>query len=116
MYYSKYAAEHHSITRYVDPRYTRTVVISPAVDVEVAFNRSRLLAEGPPPTHPACSALQQGSGMARRCVHVAFLARLSNEKNVNLFVFAASELLKSNMFYRFTIIGKKRKRIYMSTA
>lgn len=86
------------------------MVISPAVDL-AAFNRSSLLATGPPQRHPACSnfsqgADPQGSGLARSCVHVGFLARLSTEKNVNLFVFAAYELLKVRPFYRFSVFGK----------
>jgi glycosyltransferase involved in cell wall biosynthesis len=75
--------------------YTKIVIFPPAVDTN-KFSKKFVKISGGTIINPLC---------LDDCINIGFIARLSIEKNVGLFLMMASLLLKTYPNVRFTIIG-----------
>ena len=73
----------------------KIVLVPPAVDTN-RFSDEYVTKSGGPVFNPTCSS---------NCITIGFVARLSGEKNVGLFLMMACVILRSHPDARFTIVG-----------
>jgi glycosyltransferase involved in cell wall biosynthesis len=111
------AYRHESIAALKGPK---VVIIPPGVDAHTKFNRALIAEADVIHPHDDCrrinafhahttsgtdSTATGDTGTGKRCLHIAFVARLAAEKNVGLFILAAHRALQENPYLRFTLIG-----------
>jgi glycosyltransferase involved in cell wall biosynthesis len=98
-------------SNYYSPSHVVAVTISPSADLQ-RFDPDAIPSEQVI-RHPHCQKATPASSVGHNIGHahsdcfftVGFVARLSVEKNVGLFLLAAHHLLQSTSFMRFTIVG-----------